>query len=219
MRSAPTLVLALVGALMAAPAATAATLTPESSCYQDNMDVVIAGEGYAPLSTITVSRDGVALGSLVADENGAFRRKFPTPELARGVREQLYELSATDGVSSAVTGYRATKIFADFEPSDGTPSTPVRFTVQGFGLKQRLAPVFLHYVDPSGRWRSTIRLGTARGTCGKITATKARRLFPFRNAQRGKWILQFDTRSRYTRATSNRRTPWVRKPVEIFRRR
>ena len=55
------------------------------------------------------------------------------------------------------------------------------------------------------------------GVCGAITQTRERRLFPF-EASKGVWILQFDTRTKYERATSKRRTPWVRKPVEIFSR-
>ena len=50
-----------------------------------------------------------------------------------------------------------------------------------------------------------------------IARTKLRRLFPF-TASKGTWILQFDTRKSYQRATFKRRTPWVRKPVEIFSR-
>jgi hypothetical protein len=70
-------------------------------------------------------------------------------------------------------------------------------------------------VRPSGKAARTIRLGTATGVCGAIKQTRPRHLFPF-TAERGTWILQFDTRKEYERATSKRRTPWVRKPVEIF---
>jgi hypothetical protein len=73
----------------------------------------------------------------------------------------------------------------------------------------------VHYVEPGGGARKTIRLGTARGTCGGIGRTRRRNLFPFPNIRRGAWILQFDTRARYSKATSKRRTPWVRKPVEV----
>jgi hypothetical protein len=199
-----------------APAAAAATLQTDTRCYQETQDVIVNGAGFAPLSAVTISRDGTALGTAQADPNGAFRNKIVTPQLPDDVRERLYQLSATDTINTALTSYRATRIFANFKPGSGNPATlRVRFTVFGFGLVQRRAPVFLHYVSPSGRARRTIRLGTAAGVCGRIDRTRLRHLFPF-DAERGTWILQFDTRSEYERATSKRRTPWVRKPVQIF---
>jgi hypothetical protein len=206
-----------VAALAAgAPAAAAATLQTDTRCYQETQEVIVNGAGFAPLSAVTISRDGTVLGTAQADVNGAFRNKFDTPELPDDVRERLYQLSATDTINSALTSYRSTRIFANFKPGSGNPATlKVRFTVYGFGLVQRRAPIFLHYVSPKGTVRRTIRLGTATGVCGRIAATRLRHLFPF-EAERGTWILQFDTRSTYERATSKRRTPWVRKPVEIF---
>lgn len=209
--------LATVAVLAAsAPAAAAATLQTDTRCYQETQEVIVNGAGFAPLSAVTISRDGAVLGTAQADANGAFRNKFDTPELPNDVRERLYQLSATDTIATALTSYRATRIFANFKPGRGNPATlRVRFTVFGFGLVQRRAPVYLHYVSPSGRARRSVKLGIATGVCGRIDQTRKRRLFPF-DAKRGTWILQFDTRSKYERATSKRRTPWVRKPVEIF---
>ncbi len=213
------LTLAVAGALAAAPAASAATLTTDTRCYQDNAEVVLNGAGYAPGSAVTVMRDGAALGSATTDANGAFQRKFVTPELS-GVREAIYTLTATDQQqNAATTRYRSTKVFADFSPGSGNPRRlRVRFTLNGFGLARARASVYLHYVRKgSSHVSRTIRLGTARGTCGVIRQTKKRRLFPFAPA-RGTWILQFDTFKRYQRATSKRTTPWVRKPVEVISR-
>ena len=112
--------------------------------------------------------------------------------------------------------YRTTKVFADFTPDSGDPKTlTVRFSVHGFGLLRRHASVYLHYISPGGKVRRDVRLGTAAGTCGVIRRTRERHLFPF-PAERGKWILQFDTNKKYTRATSKSPYIWVRKPVEIF---
>jgi hypothetical protein len=212
--------LTLVAALVAAPAASAATLTTDSNCYQETQEVVLNGSGYVPLSTITVLRGDTAIGTAQADANGNFQRKTPpTPELPGSTRESINNISATDGVNTAATRYRSTKVFADFAPGSGNPRTlRVRFSVFGFGLARPRASVFLHYVRQStGQVRRTIRLGTVRGTCGVIRRTKKRRLFPFA-PERGTWILQFDTVRRYERATSRRTTPWVRKPVEVFTR-
>jgi len=210
---------ALLATAAAAPAAFAATLSTDTRCYQETQEVVLNGSGYTPLAAVDVILDGTAIGTATADGTGAFQRKFVTPELPKGQRERVYNLSATDHISEAVTRYRSTKVFADFAPGAGNPTRlKVRFTVAGFGLARAHASVYLHYVRKStGQAARTIRLGTAKGTCGVIRATARRRLFPFAPAP-GTWILQFDTVKKYERATSRRRTPWVRKPVEVFTR-
>jgi hypothetical protein len=212
--------LACASALMAVPAASAATLQTDSRCYQETEEVVLNGSGYTPLSTVTVVRDGQQLGTAQADANGAFQRKFETPELPATLHEKPYALTATDSLNTGTTSYRATKVFADFSPGSGDPTRlRVRFDIFGFGLARPRAMVYLHYVQRStGKVRRTIKLGRTRGTCGVIRRSKLRRLFPFRPEQ-GTWILQFDTVRRYERATSRRTTPWVRKPVEVFTRR
>ena len=213
------LVLALAATLVAAPAAGAATLETSTRCYQELQDVVVTGAGYAPMSKVAISRDGEAFGTADADAAGNFTVKFPAAELGRGVHENVSTLTAIDAaLNTATTRYRTTKIFADFSPSKGDPRTLlVRFEVNGFGLLRRGASVYLHYVNPHGKSVRNVRLGTAAGTCGKIRKTRARHLFPFPAPERGAWILQFDTNSRYTRATSKSPYIWVRKPVEIFR--
>lgn len=216
--TAAVLVAALLASAAGAAAAQAATLKTATRCYQETQEVIVEGTGFAPSSVVTISRDDTVLGSTTTDASGAFRNKFDTPELPQDVRERLYRLSATDSTNTAQTSYRATRIFASFRPRRGNPSTlRVRFSIFGFGLVQRRAPVYLHYVRPDGRAARTIKLGTATGVCGAIARTRERRLFGF-EASRGVWILQFDTRRKYERATSKRRTPWVRKPVEIFSR-
>jgi hypothetical protein len=208
-------VVTVAGTVAAAPAATAATIQTDTRCYQEQQEVVVRGTGFTPLATVNVARNGKVFASATADANGAFVGKFETPVTPDEVRERLYRLSASDSINTAMTTYRSTKIFANFRPDSGNPSTlEVRFTVFGFGLVQRRAPVYLHYVSPKGKERRTVRLGTASGVCGRIDRTRERHLFPFK-AERGQWILQFDTRRRYERATSKRRTPWVRKPVLI----
>lgn len=198
-----------------APAASAATIQTDTRCYQEQQEVVVRGAGFTPLSTINVARNGKVFASATADANGAFIGKFATPVTPDEVRERLYQLSATDTINTATTTYRSTKIFANFKPASGNPATLlVRFTVNGFGLVQRRAPIYVHYVSPKGKERRTVRLGTAVGVCGRIDRTRERHLFPF-DAEPGKWMLQFDTRKQYERATSKRRTPWVRKPVLI----
>jgi hypothetical protein len=219
MRRDPALLLTLAATLAAAPAASAATLETDRSCYQETQDVVLSGSAFAPMAPVAISQDAEPFGTADTDGAGAFQRKFAAPELGRSVREQVFTLSGTDSaLNTASTQYRTTKIFADFAPDSGDPKTlKVRFSVNGFGLLRHEASVYLHYVSPGGRARRTVRLGKAVGTCGKIRATRLRHLFPFR-AERGRWVLQFDTNKTYSRARGKSKYIWVRKPVEIFNR-
>jgi hypothetical protein len=216
MRRTGVLGVVLAAALMAVSPASAATLQTLSRCYQERGDVVTAGSGFAPNSVITVSRDGTTIGTAATDAQGNFKGKFSTPKLPAGTQELVYDLVATDGTNSAIARYRATKVFADFSPGSGNLATlRVRFRVRGFNLLKRKSSVYLHYVRPNGKVRRTVRLGTARGTCGHILRTKKRSLFPF-NAQRGRWTLQFDTHKSYTRGDASSAFVWVRRPVQVF---
>ena len=219
MRRAPALLLTLAAAVAPAPAASAALLETDMPCYQETQDVVLSGTAFAPMAPVAISQDAAPFGTADTDAAGAFQRKFAAPELGRTVREQVFTLTGTDSaLNTASTRYRTTKIFADFAPDTGDPKTlQVRFSVNGFGLLRQQASVYLHYVSPGGRSRRDVRLGKAVGTCGKIAATRLRHLFPF-SAERGRWVLQFDTNKTYTRATSKSKYIWVRKPVEIFTR-
>ncbi len=219
MRSGIALLLTLAAPLALAPGARAAALATDTRCYQETQDVVLSGTAFAPLAPVAISQDASPFGTADTDATGAFQRKFAAPELPRDVREKVFTLTGTDSALNSVsTRYRTTKIFADFSPDSGDPKTlQVRFSVNGFGLLRRRASVYLHYVSPSGKVRRDVRLGTAAGTCGKIRRTRLRHLFPF-PAERGRWVLQFDTNKRYSRATSKSKYIWVRKPVEIFNR-
>lgn len=213
------LLLTLTATLAAAPAAGAALLSTDRRCYQERQDVVLDGTVFAPMSPIAIMQNARPFGTAETDAAGSFRRKFSAPRLRRDVREKVFTLTGTDGAAnSAAVRYRTTKIIAAFKPRSGDPRTlKVRFSINGFALLRRRAPVYLHYVSPSGRLRRDVRLGTARGTCGKIRRTRLRHLFPF-TAERGRWVLQFDTNRTYRRATSRSNYIWVRKPVEIFRK-
>jgi hypothetical protein len=210
-------ILAMAALLAVAPAATAATLATDTRCYQETQDVVVSGTGFAPMGTVSITREGAPFGTATADASGNFQAKFAAAELGRDQRESVTSLTATDAaLNMASTRYRTTKVYADFDPDSGDPKTlTVRFSVNGFGLLRRHASVYLHYISPGGKVRRDVRLGTALGTCGVIRKTRERHLFPF-PAERGRWILQFDTNKKYTRATSKSPYIWVRKPVEIF---
>lgn len=220
MRTRLVVIASATAVLASAPGASAATIqVTNGPCYQETQEVVLKGDGFAPNATVSISREGKTIGTAAAKADGTFVGKFATTELPAGTpREQLFDLAATDGSVTAITRFRVTKVFADFAPGKGNPATlRVRFSINGFGLLKKHAPVYLHYVHPSGKLARTIKLGNVTGTCGKIDKTRLHRLFPF-SAEKGTWVLQFDTNSKYVKAKQSSPFVWVRKPVQVFRR-
>jgi hypothetical protein len=121
----------------------------------------------------------------------------------------------------------------------------VSHVVSGFGLAEERPSIYLHYVSPAAQKAAqkaastggtstlsaqqktggstvaptdppgvrTYRLGLLRGPCG-VLRTSPRKLFPFKTTD-GSWLLQYDTRPRYTRGTSGSSFLWVARTVKI----
>ena len=209
------LLAALAGVLIFASGATAATLATEKPCYQEGADVVATGTGFGVRALVGIALDGSELGLAQANEQGIFRNKIVAPSVPAGAREREYDLIASDGINTAIKHFRATEVFAGFSPSKGRIGTlRVRFRVFGFGLYKSDAKVYVHYVRPSGKVRRTVYLGKARGKCGHIRRTRRQLLFPF-TPERGTWMLQFDTRKSYGKATDESTFAWFRRPVQV----
>jgi hypothetical protein len=87
--------------------------------------------------------------------------------------------------------------------------TTAATTKPGTTTKPATAPVVA--ADPPGV--KTRRLGLLRGPCG-VLKTSPRKLFPFK-AEAGTWLLQYDTRPRYTKGTGSSTFLWVARKVTI----
>jgi hypothetical protein len=197
-----------LGALALADVAAAAVVQTDFSCYLQRKTVRLTGTGFTPGAPYQAALDGTPLGSGVVNSDGTISGTFASRRLPAGAHERRYRLTISDGTATANTLFRVTRFTADFRPSTGDPRTlRVRFQLYGFGPNRA---IYLHYIRPgsprNARARDvhkTIRLGRARGVCGKIPRTELRRLFPFA-ARHGDWRLQFDTRRTF-RATARPR--------------
>jgi hypothetical protein len=205
MRPLVALPIMLLTAAAAAPAAHAATVNTDRDCYLQtrSTNVTVAGAGFAASRPYTVALDGSPLiggGGAATDANGAMQGTISPPPLTDSEHEKTFMVRVeSDGVG-ANSAFTVTKFSADFTPSThASPNSRVRFSVYGFALSSPSPDVYLHYVDPAGRLRGTVRLGRAHGQCGSIERTARRKLFPFGKPRRGKWLLQFDTAKTYTR--------------------
>lgn len=175
------------------------TVRSGRGCYLVGQSVRIAGAGFAADREFDVAIDGVDFGQGITDASGAFASSVITGSLGAGVAQQVDSLDATDGTVSADTVFTVTRAAgARFLASRGNPSTlRAPFQVWGFSLSGIPRPVYVHYVSPSGRLRTSSALGRTGGQCGYLL-TGSRRVFPFRPSS-GSWTLQVDTRRTYSR--------------------
>ena len=191
--------------------AQAATLDAARSCYPMGSDAVINGSEFAPDSSMSFTVNGDPLpASVTSDEAGDFRVTYRN--LPRTATERRLVIRATDseGTSAATTFYvtRELRVTADPDSSPNVRTWRAVFSLWGFGRGR----AYIHYVNPKGRHKKTVRLGRLIGPCGRLRTAK-RRVMPFRDPAFGYWRLQFDTRSRYSKNTVRKRVI----PVRVYR--
>jgi len=75
----------------------------------------------------------------------------------------------------------------------------VRWRVLGLGARHG---VYVQYIQPNGKLKRTLRIGTTRGECGSLK-TGPIALFPFRYSY-GTWTFQIDASSAYRATTTPR---------------
>jgi hypothetical protein len=200
-----------VGVLLLLPvAADAATLDAGKSCYFNDQTARLSGTGYAPDSQIIFNINGRQLSETVlSDDAGNFLVEYDPP---RANTQRKLVIRATDASGESAR----TRIFASARrhvTADPATTSNVRtweavFTLFGF----RRGRAFIHYLNPNGVLKKTVKLGRLRGPCGRLK-TEERRVMPFDNPQFGTWRLQFDTRRDYDRDTKNKSVI----PVCVFR--
>jgi hypothetical protein len=177
---------------LAAPAtASAASLeiTPKKRCYSSGETLNLLGADFSPLGSASITRDGTALGTLVADANGAFTGKLTVAQTS-GKRTKTYTAS-DDAVSTltASTQITVSAVRVDLSPVDGAPGRRMSIKASGFTTGKTL---WAHVTK--GRSKRTLKVGSLSGACGGLKARK--RLLP-RNAALGLHTIQFDTFRRY----------------------
>jgi hypothetical protein len=195
-------------AALAAPALSSAstlTATPAKDCYRgggvvnpetgvlSGEVVTLSGTGFTPGGKVTITSDGKLLGTDVADAAGNFSGGL-TLNLARGQTRKTY--AATDQANPALTAsvpLRTSALTVNLRPKEGQPDRRFRIGARGFTTGKRL---YAHIVK--GRFRRTVKIGTLKGLCHKITARK--RLFPS-NLASGIYRVQFDSKRRYSKKT------------------
>jgi hypothetical protein len=210
----PTAILLAPAALPAAPASATASasatavLHANQACYLVGERVAIAGSGFPPSRSFVVAVGGVDFGMGTTDANGDFTASLIPGGLGANIVQAVHVLSADDGTSLIGTTFTVTRTTgARILASTGTAaSLRAPFQVWGFGLVHDKPPayvsgpvrvaLYVHYLSPGKRLKTTIPLGRTGGQCGYLR-TPLRHVFPFAPS-RGSWTLQVDSSPTYS---------------------
>ncbi|HEX2234440.1 MAG TPA: hypothetical protein VHG69_13865 [Thermoleophilaceae bacterium] len=196
---------AVVGVLALAPGAQAATVavSPQKPCYRSGETIRMSGTGFTPGGTVDISSEGSSIGSTTADGSGNFggRLQVASPN------QRVKTYTATDQsnpANSASTSLTVSPLDVNIAPRNGPPGRRLRIVARGFTTGRIL---YAHVVR--GRRRSHVRVGRLRGPCRRLRTR--RRIFRG-NTRPGTYVVQFDTRRRYSPDTRVR----VRFRVSVF---
>lgn len=190
---------ALAPTAVGAAAKTSIVLSP--GCYLSGGTGLLTGRGFRPSAAWTAKLAGTKqIGSGRIDASGRIRARFTAPRYHGTNGTRALTLSVTDGPHVASTTFAMTPLNASFSPHTGDPAKlRVHWRVLGLGPKHG---VYVHYLQPNGKLKRTLRIGTTRGPCGALK-TGPIALFPFRYSY-GTWTFQIDANHAYSAATTPR---------------
>ena len=200
-----------MGLLLATPAVSAAaTLDAGKSCYFNNSLARLSGSGFAPDSQIVFRANGQRINSSTAsDSAGNFLVNYD-PRHTNTERKVVLRATDAAGTSASVTIWvtRKRRVTADPRRSSNVRTWEAVLSLFGFGHGR----AYIHYRNPKGKLKKTVRLGRLRGPCGRLK-TDERRVMPFDDPAFGIWHLQFDTHRRFDKDRKRKRVI----PVKVYR--
>jgi hypothetical protein len=194
-----TLTAAAGASASAAEAKAQIRLTP--GCFLSGASGQLHGSGFDPNATWTAKLSGThEIGSGRTSDHGTIAASFTAPFYGGRTGTRPITLSVTDGPHVASTTFLMSPLAASFSPQKGNPATMrVRWRVLGIGPNRG---VYVHYIQPNGKLKRTVRIGTSDRVCGALK-TGPIALFPFRYSF-GTWTFQVDASHKFSAATTPR---------------
>lgn len=198
-----------------APAAASSpvSVTPLKRCYVSvaagsTEPVDLSASGFHPNAAVDVRLDGTRVATVTSGADGRLQARVNPPHQRRGERSFRLELQQRDDPGHrARVSSRVTALAVRLRPRVAPPTSVVTWRGRGFTAP---GPVVVHHVK-DGEARSTVRLATPRGACGRFRARRAQ--FPFRPSL-GAWVLQVDQQQAFAPIPA---TPFVQLPVTVQR--
>jgi hypothetical protein len=188
----------------------AATLDAGKSCYFNNSLARVTGGGFAPGSQITFTANGNRISqSVMSDSAGNFLVDYE-PRHTKTERKVVLRATDSEDTSASVTIFvtRKRRVTANPDTAPNVRTWKAVLKLFGFGRGR----AYIHYRNPNGVLKKTVRLGRLRGPCGRLE-TETRRVMPFDDPAFGIWRLQFDTHRRFDKDRKRKRVI----PVKVYR--
>ena len=200
----------LVSGLVAPPAAHAAALTVNGTCFASGQRVPLAGTAFSPAGTVAIG--GGVTGAAQVNTAGEFATTVTAPAVTE-LGPRIVPVTAVDQANPANTATTQIKVvrqaFGSNLPVAGRPNEITTWRFAGFVAGK---PIYAHFLL-DGRVRGDHRFGVARGDCGTLTA-RAARIPGVAALQPGRWTIRLDQRMTYRAGT-----PGSEARFRIFRRR
>jgi len=191
-------------------AADAATLDAGKSCYPNGGKARLVGSGFAPDSPIQFAVNGRTLTANVTSDGEGDVVVSYTPPTTQSETKLVIRATDSEDTSARTTIFVTKERLVTADPSSSSNVRTWRAVFRLFGFGRGNG--FIHYVNPNGKFKKTVKLGRMRGPCGRLKSSR-RRVMPFRNPQFGVWKLQFDTHRRFRKHARDTRVI----PVRVFR--
>lgn len=201
--------------LAAAPAAQAAQITTDRSCYAAGTTMGIQGTGFTPNAGLSLSGPGTTELNGNADASGAFSATLNTPPegaiVPTGTTPVGLTLTATESPSgtSASTTVKVAPFRFTTSKGKTSPSAIRTWRFSGFLFKPG-KPIFGHFRF-GGKTLANYRFGVPTGPCGLLT--KRAPLIPAASTPVGVWRVQVD----YNRTFKPSETLALTSSLTVFR--
>ena len=178
-------------AAVLAPTATAAVIA-DRQCYREGSQARFLGAGFQPGQPVAITLDAQQLATQRAGLNGVVAGSIPTlSSIPRSERRRSLTMSqVTNPAIAASVTFTVTQVYVITKPRRFKPGRRLRIRAGGFyGAGTTL------YAHVRGPRKRNFRIGTIKGPCGKVSAT--RKVILRRRDPVGLYPTQFDTLRTY----------------------